>query len=305
MVLLLRNAKLNILTTIISSVAIAAGLIGMTPVRQAKVSKEVAATKCRDFLKVAGLRAPQQTLSVRQMPAYTGFKGEWEVTFVGEYRFAVRQADGLVTAFDNDRRTHQQFKRTMDRSRVRYRNAQQARPRLETLARKLGLRSQAKLERVDYVRDGDAEKTDANRAGSIHAKYRSTPFGYHFFGPVIGNGLELSIDPVDGELVAFVQSWDIKIESHAVRVSRTKAIANAETVFRPYRKKHRSPRSTADQPVTKVELKYVLPNAAYGSTHPNRQPERVARLAYIVYFGEESVWIDSATGKLLGGESFV
>jgi hypothetical protein len=80
-------------------------------------------------------------------------------------------------------------------------------------------------------------------------------------------------------LVAFVQNWGIKIESHAVRITKAKATANAEAVFRPYRKKHRSFHTTAGQPVAKVELKYVLPNAAYGSTYRTRQDERRARLA--------------------------
>lgn len=289
---------------ILASLAMGGAVIGFVPRQTPTTTKDQAAGLARKFLKLAGLPDPKQPPSVKAMPPSSVFRDRWEVVFSGEYRLTVLHNDGMVGSFQNQRRIEEQFKGKQDRSVRRFTSANQAASHLHALATKFGLRPQAKRTKLEYVNDGDPKKTDSNRAGRIHVQYRTKPFGYAFFPPEMGNGMGLTIDPVDGALVSFAQSWDIKIESHTLGVSKTRAIAKAEAVFRPYRKKHRSFHTTADEPVGKVELGYVLPNPAYGSKHPNPTTEKLARLAYIVYFGVETVWIDAATGKLLGGQSF-
>jgi len=49
-------------------------------------------------------------------------------------------------------------------------------------------------------------------------------------------------------------------------------------------------------------LGYVRPNGLFGGKQdPDQVPFRL-RLAWAVYFGEESVWIDAGDGSILGGE---
>lgn len=290
---------------LISSACIAIAIMGMADRAVEPITKAQADQAARKLLKIASLPDPKNTAQVQELPEWAGLRDRWEVIFPGEYRFTIRKDTGMIGGFQNHRRIEEQFKRTQERSVKRFTSANEAASHLHSLATKLGLRSQAQRTKLEYVRDGDPMKTDANRAGRIFVNYRTKPFGYEFFGPVLGNGMGFTIDPVDGALVTFAQAWDFKIESHAVNISKAKATASAEVVFRAYRKRHRSFHTTADQPVAKVKLKYVIPNAAYDSTYRDMKHERLARLAYIVYFGTESVWIDSATGKLLGGESFV
>jgi hypothetical protein len=291
-------------TCIISFLAIALALFGFAARGQDGISKDRAIALARNFVKIAKLSEPTQRPHVRSMPASSVFSDEWVVDFPGEYRFNIRKGDGVVASFTNDRRIYEQFKRTQNRTLRRFATGEAAKPYVQSLANRLGLVPQAKLEKIEFVRDGDPAGTDANRAGRIYVKYRTTPFGYGFFGSSIGNGMGFTIDPVDGTLVTFAQTWHTKIASHVVKVTRAKATAVAKGAFRSYRQKNKSFHTTSDQAIVKVELKYVLPNAAFGSTYPNRQREKLARLAYIVYFGSESVWIDAATGKLLGGQAF-
>jgi len=279
-------------------------LLGFTPGRQDEVNKDRAIVLARKFISVANLTAPTQTPRVKSMPASSVFHDEWVVEFPGEYRLNIRKQDGVVASFTNDRRIYEQFKRMQDRSTRRFVSGGSAKTYAQSLAVKLGLAPQAKLDKLEYVRDGDPAGTDANRSGKILVRYRTMPFGYGFFGTSIGNGMGFTLDPVDGALVTFAQTWHTKIASHVVKVTKAKATAIAEHVFRSYRRKHKSFYTVPEQAVANVELKYVLPNAAFGSTYPNRQREKLARLAYVVRFGKESVWIDAASGKLLGGQSF-
>jgi hypothetical protein len=290
--------------SLVSLICLSLAIIGMVSVPQKVVSKEQAISIADKFITTAALPSPKRPAQVRDLPAYTGLGNRWEVIYPGDYRLTIHKIEGIVRGFTNDRRLEEQFKRRQNRSNKRFETAAEAISMLNNMANRLGLCSQAHRSKLEYIPDNDTSRSDSNKAGRIHVQYRTKPFGYEFIGPEIGNGMGLTIDPVDGALVSFAQSWDIKIESHVVVVNKSEAVKNAEIAFRAYRRVRRSPHSTADQAVSRIEVGYVIPNGGYGSHFPSRERVRLARLAYVVFFGTESVWIDAATGKLLGGQSF-
>jgi hypothetical protein len=53
---------------------------------------------------------------------------------------------------------------------------------------------------------------------------------------------------------------------------------------------------------TRAKLAWIAPNESYGSRHRwvDAWPQRV-RLAWVVYFGEDAVFVDPYDGSVLGG----
>ncbi|MGI8922899.1 MAG: hypothetical protein ACR2HJ_02470 [Fimbriimonadales bacterium] len=213
-----------------------------------------------------------------------------EVDYSGEYRFLLLREDGSVRRFSNEGRKREAAERPAGSPR-RYATLQQARLHIVRLANDLGLRPEAKLAEVKYHPYGD-----------IGAVFATRPFGHRFKGR--GNGMSLSIDPVDGTLLGFSERWDIEIERPEVAIAKEVAIRTAEERFRSHHRKHHNLHSGAYKAVSKVELLYVVPNPTFDSDYDYSQRTPRARLAYVVFFGADNVWIDAATGKVLGGEGY-
>jgi len=242
------------------------------------------------FLERAGLPIPSAAPSVEPYEVVSGLQPRLEVVYPGEYRFLLLREDGPVRSFSNEGRKREAAERPAGSPR-RYATLQQARLRIVRLANDLGLRPEAKLAEVKYHLHGD-----------IGGRFKTRPYGHRFKGQ--GNGMSLSIDPVDGTLLGFSQRWDIEIERPRVEIAKEVAIRTAEERFRSFHRKHHNLHSGAGKPMTKIDLFYVVPNPAFDSGYDYSQRVPVARLAYVVFFGKDNVWVDAAAGKVLGGETY-
>jgi hypothetical protein len=119
--------------SILSMLAIGIAILGLSPAQEPRVTKDQAIIAARKFLELANLPAPAQSPRIRTMGPTSIFKDEWMVIFPGEYNFYVRQADGVVSSFTNNRRIDEQFRRTQDRSHRRFTTVAQAKPYTQAL----------------------------------------------------------------------------------------------------------------------------------------------------------------------------
>lgn len=80
--------------------------------------------------------------------------------------------------------------------------------------------------------------------------------------------------------------------------------SEAEKLANPAYLQHRRPLFRHSDAPTNAKLGWVVPNPSYGSGYPplssSARPYRV-RLAWVVYFGEDAVFIDPYGGSVLGG----
>lgn len=241
------------------------------------LSEQEAVAAAHRFLEIGGLAPPFGQLLSRL------------------HTFSIEAQSGVVHWFRNYVREYEQVKGIGRNRPPRFTSREMAEQHCWQLARRLGLPKDAHLAGLHTTREGEAG--DANRAGEVSACFAVRPFGY----PFVGGGCEVSltVDPLDGVLVGFRRAVPYFIESHDLRISKEEAVRRAKQVYEGWYRTHRSPHR--GQYAGRVEVGYIFPNSAFGAKrYPPRVPHRV-RLAYVVYFGDEAVWIDAADGSLLGG----
>ena len=108
----------------------------------------------------------------------------------------------------------------------------------------------------------------------------------------------MTLDRADGVLVSLQQSWSYVIETEHPILSVDQARSRARYVYEV----HLIPSDPYPPAQTEPELAYVHPGDAFGSSpYPKNETILRMRLAYIVAFGPDKVWIDAVTGGCLGG----
>lgn len=195
--------------------------------------------------------------------------------------------DGTVVRFSNDFHFKRQLRGEIVESYV-FLSEAEAKARLQSFAKDLGIPRAWKLFQFNYYRDGDPRIADANPSGSVSAGFMEKPYGYPFFSG--GNSASIAIDPHDGTLTNFLLVRSARVVSHTVKLSEVQAITRAK-VFG-----------------AKIVLKglgYVLPISEMKTGESLGDLNKRLRLAYVFKLRRPSVsraipiWIDAGDGRLL------
>lgn len=262
------------------------------------ITQEQAREQALRFLAVCELPAPRNKPMVRlKEPAGLPV---WQLKWPDLYTVEVNGRTGAVVWFKNYAREYERVKGINRNRPSRFTSRQEMEQYIWQIARRLGLPKDAYLKHFKVHEEGDPRIADANRAGAIVATFDTRPFGYSFLREAPeGGAFGLTVDIVDGVVVGFSRALDVMVESHVVRFPKEQAIARAKDTYEKWYRTHSGPHRGKYS--DKVELGYVIPNGMFGGKRYPRQVPLRARLAWAVYFGNESVWIDAADGSILGG----
>jgi hypothetical protein len=267
--------------------------------------QERALATAKRFLTTVGVPIPaeQATLTerVRSASPNNVLPDVWEVRWGGTAVVEVSADGTAVVAFSNLARTRQQLRGNERTGTVIWRDDDEARAYIWKVANAIGMPTGAHMDAFSYRGDNTPDRGDANRAGCAYASFRVRPHGYPFLGP--GPGARLTVDPQDGVLVSYFAVWDGVIlptsPPASPTVTRDRAKAAATEAFHRYTK----PRQRQSDTATDAKLGWIAANGAFGSAHPFviRPPWKV-RLAWVISFGRDAVYVDPYDGSILGGK---
>lgn len=139
---------------------------------------------------------------------------------------------------------------------------------------------------ADYKFDGVRMGFD----GTGSASWSARPGGFGFIN--MGMMVRLVVDRRDGAVIDYGRSTEIEIDSKKLVITKETARRRAESAGFKFLPNHK--------------LGYVLPNSEFGGPGRVGQPPYRLRLAYAFHengFLKWEVWVDAATGKILGGIS--
>ena len=263
-----------------------------------QLSAQAATVSATHFLSVCGLPPSRSRISTRLSVNSKGIS-IWEVRWDGDYEVDLDASTGQPTFFDNNRRFWEQI-HGVGRDGQRFTSQKAATAELWRLARALGLPSEGYLARLDMLAENDPSIHDANKAGSIGANFSVKPNGYPFLGR--GNGMSLVLDPVDGQLVFFTQSWDVVTAPAVLGLTRDEAVSRGFENFR-LRHPELNGSQTLETPASvQAELGYVQPDQISSQdTFTAASPSQL-KLAWVVYENGEKIYIDANDGTVIGGE---
>lgn len=266
------------------------------------LNAETAKQKAEAFLRSAGIAVPNLPVSIEEVESLFGRK-RWQVKWGDAYTVQIDAVTGEVRTFSNERRAWEQAKGVGRTGKTFYRSREEALQYVTRLAKQFGLPRSAVLKKFSCYADGESPHADASKAGYVAVTFHEKPFGYSSLSLCPENHMYVEVDAQDGTLVFFRWAWDtVQVESHTVSFPKGRAVEKAKQVYADYYRHRRSPHKGSY--TGKVELGYVRPNGLFGGKqYPDQVPFRL-RLAWAVYFGEESVWIDAGDGSILGGAIF-
>ncbi len=284
----------------------AAGALAYAPVprpigaaaRSQVDNRAAAVAAAKGFLKAIGRGDPGVPSQLAKIPM--PFGDIWDVTWNDQYWFVIDAETIAIRMYENSGRVDDQVHRR-NRTGLRVIASKQAAEECaRDLATKLKFPGEAFVESSDVFDDDDPGKTDANKIGKATVRLATRPYGYPFLQG--GNGMSFDIDPQDGLLVQLFQNWEVEIASHDPRIAKEAAAATSQNAYESHYSTRYSPLRGNQDGSKPPKLGYVVPNGMFGSKlNETRRPFK-ARLAWVVYFGEESVWIDAGNGAVLGGE---
>lgn len=253
------------------------------------------------FLRACALpipeKPPKATIQTRN-----GEADKWVIEWEEQYRLVLLGDSGQVRWFVNSRREYEHVRQIGRTGHLLLKSREDAVSFCTAMAKSIGLPGGAVLHSLKVVSDGDPKETDGNPVGHVVARFKPRPFGFQYLRG--GPGMVLKVDKQDGCLVLFNQTWITQADPPVQRASRDEAIGAARTAHEAFYRDHRSPHRGQLQGSRTPELGYVVPNASFGGIGRRVGVAPRARLAYVVYFGEESVWVDAETGRVIGGEVF-
>lgn len=253
------------------------------------------------FLRACAL--PPSTAMVRARLQSIPGNEKWIVEWEGDYRVSLEANTCAVHMFVNKRREHEQFRNIGRTGRDALGERRAAEEHVLGLARAIGIPTGTILERLEIIGEGAAGRTDANRAGKVLAEIRPRAYGYRYLRG--GPGMVFTVDRQDGVLVRFSQAWAIDPDSPALRLTSAEASKIADGPYQDYyRNRKPGPHGAQRQGPRAPEIGYVVPNGQFGGLNRGPGPRLKARLAWVVYFNQETVWIDAESGSVLGGEIF-
>ena len=297
---------------VIGSILAAGLLVGSIKAAPPELTEKQAVERAAGYLTRAGLPPPNPIVPVppirgrfspaAQAPTKAAIRARlttapygiriWEIQFYGDYRVELDSRTGDLFLFENTRKSFELVYRLNRTGQRKIRTREEARARCLEVATALGLPARASLDKLELK----------NSKGFVNAHFTEKPHGYPFLRG--GNGTSVSLDPQDGMPERVGNHWRTQADRPNRRISEAKAV---ETANREYARLHvRSSgfhRGTYS-PARPPRLGFVVPNglsAAGMSRPPADQP---ARLAWVVLFGEESVWVEAETGKVVGAEIF-
>ncbi|NLI01102.1 MAG: hypothetical protein GX446_16590 [Chthonomonadales bacterium] len=267
-------------------------------------AKERALATAKRFLNTVGLPIPAEkatiTERIRSASPNNVLPDVWEVRWGGTAVVEVGIDGKTVIAFSNHARTRRQLRGIERTGTAIWRNDDEARAYLWKVANAIGMPTDAQMDAFSYYGDNTPDRGDTNRAGCAYASFRVRPYGYPFLGP--GPGARLTVDPQDGVLVYYFAVWDGVIlptsPPPSPTVSRDRAEAAATEAFL----RHTRPQRRDSSAPTDAKLGWIAANGAFGSVHPwvTKPPWKV-RLAWVISFGRNAVYVDPYDGSILGG----
>ncbi len=266
-------------------------------------SLEQARAVAERFLATAGVPTPSAEVLIREhrwSQRGSVLPDVWAVIWNGKATVEVSMDTMSAVSFTNDWRILEQVRHWNRTGRSIFRNEEDARRYLTNLARAVGVPEAARLEGFSYYGDDTPDRGDANRAGSAAASFRLSAHGYPFVTPG-GPGAMIEVDPQDGMLVRYWASYDHVAIPDAATPPKLIS-AEAEKLGIGAYLQHTRPSLRRANAPTRALLGWVAPNQWYGSNHRSAhdRPQRV-RLAWVVYFGSEAVFVDPYDGEVLGG----
>ncbi len=300
------NRRLWIAITLVVAAGTTLGLSRRTssrpPEQDMGARRERALATAKQFLATAGLPLPQSDPTFKLLDESWRRRNGCELSWVGTYRLELTPDGDSVVSFHNYAREAAQV-RGLDRTGSSiFHSSREAAEFLTRMAKALGLPPSGTLSELKLAGDNAPGHGDANRAGIATATFVIHPSDYPFLH--CGNGMTVSVDPQDGVLTYFAASWDNVIMPSKPAATPSLARTEAEKLATPLYLKHRRPLFRSADAPTNAKLGWVVPNPSYGSGHPplssSARPYRV-RLAWVVYFGPDAVFIDPYDGSVLGG----
>lgn len=271
-----------------------------TPLKlgSAPISEQAATVLAKQFLDVCGLPTPKTGLNARLS---INSKGAtiWELRWGGDYEVDLNANTGQPLFFDNNRRIWEQV-HGIGRAGKKFSTRELAAKEVWRLARLLSLPSDGYLARLDITDENDLDAKDENKAGSIGANFSVKPNGYPFLGR--GNGMSIVIDPVDGQLVFFTQSWDVLALPAVLRLTKDQAISTGVMTYRVRHPELVRSDTAEMSPPAQAELGYVQPNQVFLNDASAGPDQFQVKLAWVVYKGGEKIYIDANDGTVIGGE---
>jgi hypothetical protein len=302
----MKRTRLRVVAALIVTVAVSVGLLRCAWCRPEgngsdDLSKRAIAT-ARSFLEK--MRLPIVLGEVRVEPLRRSWRPEdgWDIAWVGAYRLKMTPDGSRVRAFQKHSRELAQHKGIGRTGRSIFGTEDEAKRFLTKVAKSLGLPRGARLSEFRATRRSTPGGRGYAWGGSASARFTVPPPDY----PVLhgGGGMTVCVDPQDGALTFYHASWDSfampPSPAPAPRVTRDKAKRAARAIYA----QHGPSRRRSAPVVTRARLGWVVPNAGFGSRfqRPGRRPQSL-RLAWVVSFGSDEVFVDAYGGSVLGGLS--
>lgn len=145
----------------------------------------------------------------------------------------------------------------------------------------------SELSEIRINRSNAVPHSSRGQFGVITASGHANAYGFATAG--FGNSVSVTVDARDGRIVQLMLSRGWRYDPPNVRITSEFAEAIARS-------------AGTEQELSKVELRYVVPNARFQSTGgATFRNERRLRLGYVFSFDSEVLFVDAETGALLGG----
>ena len=174
----------------------------------------------------------------------------------------------------------------------------------ERMARRTGSRavstlpkpSRQRAQNLLHVLTGNTKlgfwkETKLDQYGSKSTSYAFSEIAFGYATNGVGNMAEISFG-ADGRITAFTQVYGWTYQRPDVRVSKASAFATANRLAKMFKLGDVLNGS-------QIKTLYVIPNAELGSKA--RGADKVARLAHLVPCKNGSVYVEVATGSVIGG----
>lgn len=221
----------------------------------------------------------------------------WEVEWPDQVTVDLISRDRSLFALRNTKRSDDRTSMRGRTGTMLYSGQTQAVEAIRRQALAVGMPSQAVLTRYESRGDDANGRKGEGMAGLHKAWFAMRPRGIGFINGA-PSGVYV-VDSQDGEIIEIHQRWDVDVEADVERITNQEAVGLAHGYYEHWYEGRRG-RQEYD-PAHPPRLHYAVPNGVFDGLKYPASGRLKGRLAWVVSFGKDMVFIDAGNGRLLGG----
>lgn len=262
-----------------------------------EVMPSVAQSTVRSFLKQIGLNSSGKVDGGRLAEFQPGVR-VWEFNVDPNYIVKVDTVGGTVVEFRN-RTKFVGLRKPRKTDKLAMTSAKIVEDAATKMAKAVGVPGNWKIVEIWYdPGDQTLDGIRVKRPPHCFARFSYRHDGY----PILqfAHGYSFLFDPVDGALVSMTKQLKVKFGAPRARISKADAEKAAVETYNSTLKLAAS-RARTVRTDRVSRLGWALPNTLFGGPKTDAKAIPSFRLVWEVPIGKEGIWIDAATGKVIGG----